>query len=83
MAQVEPEVIPDNCPKSENLSDSERVEVKPVPLEITLEQRGPVVAAVPNQDQPALKGSEVECTMDMVRDSGVAKEAPATIQTKR
>lgn len=72
-----------HCPKTDNLSDSERVEIKPVPLEITLEQRGPLVVAVPNQDQPALEGSEVECTMDMVRDREVAKDAPAKPQTNR
>lgn len=70
-------------PKTDNLSDSERVEIEPVPLEITLEQCGPLVVAVPNQDQPALKGSEVERTMDVVRDRGVAKEAPATPKTNR
>ena len=51
------------------------VEIEPVPLEVTLEQRGPLVVAVPSQDQPALKASTVERTMDMVRDRGAAKGA--------
>lgn len=72
-----------HCPKTDNLSDSERVEIEPGPLEITLEQRGPLVVAVPNQDLPVLKGSEVQRTMDVVRECGVVKEAPATPQTNR
>lgn len=54
---------------------SGRVEIEPVPLEVTLEQRGPFVVAVPSQDQPVLKTSTVERTMDLVRDRGAAKEA--------
>ena len=52
---------------------SGRVEIEPIPLEVTLEQRGPLVVAVSSQDQPALKASTVERTLDMVRDCGAAK----------
>lgn len=54
---------------------SGRVEIEPVPLEVTLEQRGPFVVAVPSQEQPVLRASTVERTMDLVRDRGAAKEA--------
>ena len=54
---------------------SGRVEIEPVPLDVTLEQRGRLVVAVPSQDQPALKASTVERTMGMVRGRGAAKEA--------
>lgn len=53
---------------------SGRVEMEPVPLAVTLEQRGPLVVAVPSPDHPALKASTVERTMDMVRDRESAKE---------
>ena len=53
--------------------DSGRVEIEPVPLEVTLEQRGPLVVAVPSQDLPALKASTVERTMDVARDRGAVK----------
>lgn len=52
-----------------------RVEIEPVPLEVTLEQRGPLVVAVPSQQQPTLKASTVERTIDVVRDRGSAKGA--------
>ena len=52
---------------------SGRVEIEPVPLEVTLEQRGSLVVSVPSQDQPALKASTVERTMDVVHDRGAAK----------
>ncbi|MDE2927836.1 MAG: AbrB/MazE/SpoVT family DNA-binding domain-containing protein [Acidobacteriota bacterium] len=55
---------------------SGRVEIEPVPLEVTLEQRGPLVVAVPSQQQPVLKASTVERTIDVVRDRGTAKGAP-------
>lgn len=51
---------------------SGRVEIEPVPLEVTLEQRGPLVVAVPSQQQPVLKASTVERTIDVVRDRGTA-----------
>ena len=54
---------------------SGRVQIEPVPLEVTLEQRGSLVVAVPGTDQPALKASTVERTMDAVRDRGAAKGA--------
>lgn len=55
---------------------SGRVEIEPVPLEVKLEQRGPLIVAVPIQDQPILNASTVERTMDMVRDRGAAEGAP-------
>ena len=55
---------------------SGRVEMEPVPLEVTLEQRGPLFVAVPIQDQPTLNASTVASTMDMVRDRGAAEGAP-------
>lgn len=54
---------------------SGRVEIEPVPLEVTLEQRGPLVVAVPSQQQPVLKASTVERTIDVVRDRGTVKGA--------
>lgn len=54
---------------------SGRVEIEPVPLDVTLEQRGPLVVAVPSQQQAVLKASTVERTIDVVRDRGTAKES--------
>ncbi len=54
---------------------SGRVQIESVPLEVTLEQRGSLVVAVPGPDQPALKASTVERTMDLVHDRGAAKGA--------
>ena len=55
---------------------SGRVKIEPMPLEVTFEQRGPLVVAVPSQDQPDLKASTVDRTMDMVRNRGVARGSP-------
>ena len=55
---------------------SGRVEIEPVPLEVKLDQRGPLIVAVPSQDQPILNASTVERTMDVVRDRGAAEGAP-------
>lgn len=54
---------------------SGRVEIEPVPLEVSLEQHGPLVVAVPPRQQPILKQSMVENTMAEVRGTGTAKEA--------
>lgn len=54
---------------------SGRVEIEPVPLEVSLEQRDPLVVAVPHQQQPILKQSMVEDTMAEVRGTGTAKES--------
>ena len=52
---------------------SGRIQIEPVIFEVTLEQRGSLVVAVPGPDHPALKASTVERTMDLVRDRGAAK----------
>jgi AbrB family looped-hinge helix DNA binding protein len=45
-----------------------RVEIEPVPLEVRLERRGGLTVAVPYDRQPELTESEVEATIDAVRE---------------
>lgn len=52
----------------------QRVEIEPVPLKVSLERRGPLVVAVPRQQQPILKQSMVEDTTAEVCGTGTAKE---------
>ncbi len=54
---------------------SGRVEIEPAPLKVRLEQHGPLVVAVPRQQQPILKQSTVEDTTAEVRSPGTAKES--------
>ena len=51
------------------------VEIEPVPVEVSLERHGPLVVAVPRQQQPILKQSMVEDTTAEVRGTGTGKEA--------
>ena len=44
------------------------VEIKPAPLDVTLERRGPLVVAVPRQSQPTLMHTEVQETITNLRE---------------
>lgn len=44
-----------------------RIEIEPVPLDVSLERRGSVVVAVPRGQRPVLTAAEVERTTSEVR----------------
>ena len=46
-----------------------RIEIEPVPLDVTLEPRGSTVVAVPRGDRPVLTAAEVEKTTSDIRAS--------------
>ena len=54
-----------------------RVEIEPVPLEVSLERRGPVVVAVPRKGQAVLTEAEVEETTAGLRAAGAPDDEPA------
>ncbi|MGH9341236.1 MAG: AbrB/MazE/SpoVT family DNA-binding domain-containing protein [Acidobacteriota bacterium] len=44
-----------------------RVEIEPVPMEVSLERRGKLLVAVPRRARTKLKKEEVQATIDDVR----------------
>lgn len=49
-----------------------RIEIEPVPLEVSLERRGSVVVAVPRKGQAVLTAAEVEETTADLRAAGTS-----------
>ena len=49
-----------------------RIEIEPVPMEVSLERRGSVVVAVPRKGQAVLAAAEVEETTANLRTGGPA-----------
>ncbi len=54
-----------------------RIEIEPVPLEVSLERRGSVVVAVPQKGQAVLTAAEVEETTASLRAGGTSGDGRA------
>ena len=52
------------------------VEIKPVPLTVSLQRRGSLVVAVPEADQPVMRAADVGETLAQLRD-GSGEQEPA------
>ena len=50
-----------------------RIEIEPVPLDVSLERRGSVVVAVPREGRPVLTAAEVEETTGNLRTRASSK----------
>lgn len=50
-----------------------RVEIEPVPLTVTLQRRGTLVVAVPQEEQPVLRTDEVDDTIAELRSGPAAR----------
>ncbi len=55
-----------------------RIEIEPVPLDVSLERRGSVVVAVPREGRPVLTAAEVDETTTSLRtrDSSASEQQP-------
>ncbi|MXX70413.1 MAG: AbrB/MazE/SpoVT family DNA-binding domain-containing protein [Gemmatimonadetes bacterium] len=56
-----------------------RIEIEPVPMDVTLKRRGSIVVAVPREGRPALTAAEVDDTTASLRTraSSASKGQPA------
>lgn len=50
-----------------------RVEIEPVPLTVTLQRRGSLVVAVPQEEPPALRAAEVDEAITELRRGPVVR----------
>ena len=55
-----------------------RVEMEPVPLDVSLERRGSLVVAVPRGQPPVLTAEDVEKTTNDIRSGALSARQPRT-----